>query len=189
MSKVAITGNASGTGTFTLAAPNSNSDRTLTLPDNTGTILTNATTAGFPAGSVLQVVQATYSTLVSAVTSTYVDTGLTLSITPTSSSNKILILMSQQVSIQGGGADSGCQFQILRNSTQIYQTAPGAIYFYSATSGNENRIYQSLIYFDSPNTTSNTTYKLQGKDANFGSSLSFNDGNSPSTITLMEIAA
>ena len=44
MSKVSITGNASGTGTFTLAAPNSNSDRTLTLPDNTGTILTNAST-------------------------------------------------------------------------------------------------------------------------------------------------
>jgi hypothetical protein len=39
MSKVAITGNASGTGTFTLAAPNSNSDRTLTLPDSTGTVL------------------------------------------------------------------------------------------------------------------------------------------------------
>jgi hypothetical protein len=44
MSKVAITGNASGTGTFTLAAPNSNSDRTLTLPDNTGTIITTAST-------------------------------------------------------------------------------------------------------------------------------------------------
>jgi hypothetical protein len=38
MSKVAVTGNASGTGTFTIAAPNSNSDRTLTLPDNSGTI-------------------------------------------------------------------------------------------------------------------------------------------------------
>jgi len=44
MSKVAITGNASGTGTFTLAAPNSNSDRTLTLPDNTGTIITTGST-------------------------------------------------------------------------------------------------------------------------------------------------
>jgi len=44
MSKVAITGNASGSGTFTLAAPNSNSDRTLTLPDNTGTIITTGST-------------------------------------------------------------------------------------------------------------------------------------------------
>jgi len=44
MSKVSITGNASGTGTFTLAAPNSNSDRTLTLPDVTGTIITTGST-------------------------------------------------------------------------------------------------------------------------------------------------
>jgi hypothetical protein len=40
VSKVAIQGNASGTGTFTIAAPNSNTDRTLTLPDEAGTIAT-----------------------------------------------------------------------------------------------------------------------------------------------------
>jgi len=44
MSKVAIQGNASGTGTFTIAAPNSNTDRTLTLPDEAGTVLTSAST-------------------------------------------------------------------------------------------------------------------------------------------------
>jgi len=41
MSKVAIQGNASGTGTFTIAAPNSNTDRSLTLPDEAGTVLTS----------------------------------------------------------------------------------------------------------------------------------------------------
>ena len=41
MSKVVITGNASGTGDFTIAAPNSNTNRTLTLPDEAGTVLTN----------------------------------------------------------------------------------------------------------------------------------------------------
>lgn len=41
MSQVKIQGNPSGTGTFTIAAPNSNTDRTLTLPDNTGTVLTD----------------------------------------------------------------------------------------------------------------------------------------------------
>jgi len=40
MSKVAIQGNASGTGTFTIEAPNSNTDRTLVLPDSAGTIAT-----------------------------------------------------------------------------------------------------------------------------------------------------
>lgn len=43
MSKVALSGNASGTGTFTIASPNSNTDRTLNLPDSSGTILTTAT--------------------------------------------------------------------------------------------------------------------------------------------------
>jgi len=51
MSKVSITGNASGSGTFTLAAPNSNSDRTLTLPDVTGTFNTSGAVNEVPAGS------------------------------------------------------------------------------------------------------------------------------------------
>ena len=38
MSKIALAPNAAGTGTFTLASPNTNTDRTLTLPDNSGTI-------------------------------------------------------------------------------------------------------------------------------------------------------
>jgi hypothetical protein len=47
MSLVAISGNASGTGTLTIAAPNTNSNRTLTLPDSTGTLIvgTNGITA------------------------------------------------------------------------------------------------------------------------------------------------
>jgi hypothetical protein len=39
MSSVSIQGNASGTGIFTIASPNSNTNRTLTLPDSTGTVL------------------------------------------------------------------------------------------------------------------------------------------------------
>ena len=44
MSLIKLQGNASGTGAFTIAAPNSNTDRTLTLPDNTGTVLTDQST-------------------------------------------------------------------------------------------------------------------------------------------------
>lgn len=44
MSKVTIEGNASGTGTFTIAAPNSNTDRTLTLPDAGGEVVSNTAT-------------------------------------------------------------------------------------------------------------------------------------------------
>jgi hypothetical protein len=44
MSKISLTGNPSGTGTLTIAAPNTNTDRTLTLPDNTGTVITTGST-------------------------------------------------------------------------------------------------------------------------------------------------
>lgn len=50
MSKVAIQGNASGTGTLTIAAPNTSTDRTLTLPDEAGTVLTSASTTVLPKG-------------------------------------------------------------------------------------------------------------------------------------------
>lgn len=45
MSKIALSGNASGTGTLTIAAPNTSTDRTLTLPDNTGTVISTGSTA------------------------------------------------------------------------------------------------------------------------------------------------
>ena len=54
MSKIALSGNPSGTGTFTIASPNSNTDRTLTLPDASGTVATTADIpAATPAGSVI----------------------------------------------------------------------------------------------------------------------------------------
>ena len=47
MSKVQLQGNVSGTGVFTIASPNSNTDRTLTLPDNSGTVLTQNSQPSF----------------------------------------------------------------------------------------------------------------------------------------------
>ena len=52
MSKIALEGNASGTGTFTVAAPNTNSNFTLTLPESSGTLATTIT-AGFASGTIM----------------------------------------------------------------------------------------------------------------------------------------
>jgi len=52
MSRIAVTGNPLGTGTFTIASPNSNSDRTLTLPDASGTLNTSGAPNVVPAGTV-----------------------------------------------------------------------------------------------------------------------------------------
>lgn len=53
MSKIAIEGNASGTGTFTIASPNSNSSRTLSLPDGTGTFVVNGINSSIVSGTVV----------------------------------------------------------------------------------------------------------------------------------------
>jgi hypothetical protein len=47
MSRISLSGDAAGTGTFTIASPNSNSNYTLTLPTESGTVLTGSTTTGF----------------------------------------------------------------------------------------------------------------------------------------------
>ncbi len=68
MSLVKVQGNASGTGIFTVTAPNSNTDRTLTLPDNSGTILTTGTPGvpvNGPAFSAYQNATTTINTSVS----------------------------------------------------------------------------------------------------------------------------
>ena len=61
MSRVVIQGNASGTGDFTIAAPNSNTNRTLTLPDVSGTLVTgddiaiNGITSDYTSGTALNI--------------------------------------------------------------------------------------------------------------------------------------
>lgn len=59
MSKIALEPNAAGTGTFTIAAPSSNTNRTLTLPDETGTVLTNG--SAIPAAQIAGALNATGS--------------------------------------------------------------------------------------------------------------------------------
>ena len=61
MSKVKIEGNASGTGTLTISAPNTNTDRTLTLPDGAGELLTDAT--GLTSSSALNATNLTSGTI------------------------------------------------------------------------------------------------------------------------------
>jgi hypothetical protein len=53
MSLVKVSGNASGTGTLTIAAPNTNSDRTLTLPDGTGTFTVNGVNSNIVSGTTV----------------------------------------------------------------------------------------------------------------------------------------
>jgi hypothetical protein len=209
MSLVKIQGNASGTGEFTIAAPNSNTNRTLTLPDNTGTILTGSsaiTASQLPAGSVLQVVQTVKTSFFAlSVEDVWTDvTGVSVSITPSSTSNKILLFVSGEYG--GNSTDGFAYLRILRDSTSISigdsrgsstrATMSAALRNGGGNSPDISRSFGCHI-LDSPSTTSSITYKLQMIGTNVqpfcvGGSYTTSDDNRssvPTFITAMEIAA
>jgi hypothetical protein len=182
MSKISLAPDASGSGIFTIASPNSNTNRTLTLPDNTGTIITSGSTTGIdasalstgtlaaarlPAGSVLQVIQAVKTDTQSTSSVTYVDvSGMSGATTLVSST-------------AGGQADT--------NDAWVVGGGGG-------TTFNDRKITSgALDYLDSPNTTSATTYKIQflvTTNVGYINAWATNsDLAAVSSITVMEIAA
>lgn len=146
--------------------------------------------ARLPTGSVLQVVNATYATQVLANNATFIDTGLTASITPSNSASKILVLVSQNgLWKSNGNADNCIDLKLFRNSTDLLSpNMAGAMSQTSATTINVTSA--STCYLDSPSTTSATTYKTQFCSRNGASQVAVQFASlSNSTITLMEIAA
>lgn len=175
-----------GTNYVSIIAPSAvTSNRTITLPDATGTILTSATTTGFPAGSVIQVVNASYSTTVTSSSQTHADTGLTASITPTSSSSKILVIVHQNGCAKNNNTFMG--IRLYRGASIIADPVVDLGYTNSTA---PNRIGScSIAYLDSPATTSSTTYKTTFNADSSVSSTTVQSNSALSTITLMEIAA
>ena len=140
------------------------------------------TSAALPAGSVLQVVSATYATPSVTSSTSYVDTGLTASITPSSSSSKILVIVSQN-GLDVTATNAGIALGLFRNTTNISNFAVYANY---STTG--IRMAWSFNYLDSPATTSSTIYKTQFAKMTGGGNVVVQDSNSMSAITLMEIS-
>ena len=156
---------------------------TLTLGAS-GDTINVAGTAGTGFGKILQVVQGSTSSEVTHSTS-YADTGLSAAITPSSTSNKILIMVNQHCFAAG---DGGGSMKILRDSTSIY--TPGESYaFYFDGASIDARQYHSFNYLDSPSSTSAITYKTQGRAYNSNAFKTQNGGYFTSFITLMEVAA
>ena len=174
----------STSGSVTLQEPAVAGSTVLTLPAVSGTILT---TTSPKAGNVIQVVNATYSTSTTNSTTTYADTGLTATITPTSSSSKILILISH-VGLSKGSAngDSAINIRLLRASTSIATLATQLGYQNSAVRLDFSGFFS---YLDSPATTSSTTYKTQFANANTSAAVTVQSSSDTAIMTLLEIAA
>jgi hypothetical protein len=202
MSKISLEGNVSGSGTLTIAAPNTNSSFTLSLPSETGTIVTTGITTGLsasalstgtlaaarlPAGSVLQVVQATKTDIFSSnslgaqwndIPGQGGSGTFEVKITPSSASNKILIMSHLPMS---STASQVGRSQLRRNGTAIFTgdsagsrpLGVGQTWFDNAAFGNQSSVnMQNLgcVYLDSPNTTSEVTYKMVVGSDNTGGS-------------------
>ena len=146
------------------------------------------------AGAALQVVQTAINGTTTTLTTnqTWTDvTGFSASITPTSSSSKILVMVSAQWELVRNGTEVTGAFKILRGSTDIFVESANSQGFEAAANG--GRIYidgrWNGIYLDSPATTSSTTYKLQFRLQNSGTFTVNNQGTQTGTVLLMEIAA
>ena len=151
--------------------------------------VSGANLTGVSAGKVLQVVSTTKTDTTSTSSSSYVDiSGMSLSITPASSSNKIFIMFDIGTSSTESGRSD--KIRLLRDSTAIVD--PANLFRVTANSVMYNA---STNFLDSPNTTSATTYKLQWLSEAGGATCYLNRRGinstvfTTSTITAMEIEA
>ena len=135
-------------------------------------------------GAVVQVKSMSTTTTASTSSSTFQDSNITLAITPTSASNKILVLATVN-GILRGAVLSGVGLQIVRTSTAISVFEKNLMY---TDSGGTTFVASSAnAYLDSPATTSATTYKVQFRSVNNTNSVSVQNGNEQSTLVLMEV--
>ena len=144
-------------------------------------------------GKILQVVTATTVTDTGALAVTsFTDTGLSGSITPSATSSKVLVVINQTLQAQrSGDNDMQGHINIMRDTTQVYEN----FYMVNEDEGDFGPAVKTIIFLDSPNTTSATTYKTQIK-GNTSSSASVRanqqlsgSNESFSSIHLVEIGA
>jgi hypothetical protein len=150
---------------------------------SSGTILT---TTSPKAGNVIQVVSGTTTTTTSNSTATYADTTLSATITPSSTSSRILVLISHPNTTKSAGdAGNALQFRLVRNGSQVREIT--AEFMYSATALYFNSTF-SFNYVDSPSSTSALTYKTQFRNGQNTAQVQVQGDSFMSTITLLEIA-
>ena len=148
-------------------------------------------TSIMPAGSVIQSVTATHSTISTNETTTYTDTGLTATIS-ISANSKVLVLVTQQVEIKQTTTKVRGDIRIMRGSTEVYanSTHQGIMMENQTTETKYLAHYVSLSCLDTSPSTGSNTYKTQIRCHSAGNNarVRTSDNSIPATIVLMEIA-
>ena len=138
-------------------------------------------------GKVLQVVNTGSSTETSSSSTTYADSSLTAAITPSASSSKVLVMITQ-AGLLKNSSDNGGKLRLLRGSTALEEFEND----FGRNGGTGLNIVggASCNVLDSPNTTSETTYKTQvACSVSSNASVAVQHNSAFSTIILMEIGA
>jgi hypothetical protein len=186
------------TGDIAYRSATANTNTRLAL-GTAGQVLTVNTGATAPewatpaAGKILQVVQGTLTGNVSTTSGTFADTGLSVSITPSAATSKVLILVSHNTRGLGSGssAESAAVYiDLLRGATSLAIPGNAPATYFNAGGGTGTRDLSTISgfhYLDSPATTSATTYKTQYR-AVAGTGY-VNVTNMTSTIIAMEVGA
>jgi hypothetical protein len=134
---------------------------------------------------ILQVVTSGTSTQVSSSSTTYADTTLTQTITPSSTSSKILVIANHPNCYRSGTSTANSlSLRLYRGATLLEtQTTLGE-------TGSVGNIFSTqIVYFDSPSSTSALTYKTQFANGTASSEVRVQTNSNPSAIILMEISA
>lgn len=193
MADIVLTGDTSGA--ITIAAPAVAGTNTLTLPAETGTILTSNTSTG----KILQVLQGTLTTPLTTTSTSYVDL-LTVDITPSATDSKIYVSFTTNAGTNGDVAH--LYTSLFRDSTEIgsatsTDSRTGAQTVTNTGAGQQMNYAGALL--DSPSSTSAITYKIRVKVGGVqtgywnrsarDNNAAFYDGRSVSQITVMEVGA
>jgi hypothetical protein len=160
---------------------------------------TGVPASGMPTGSVIQTVSTAKTDVFTTSSTSFVDvTGMSVSITPISTTSKIMVFCDVAV---GPASNAFAMFQLVRNSTEIYKgteaktyVASHIVYPAADGGGDSNALLSTaMVFMDSPATTSAVTYKLQAKATSntlgVNRRISSDDASLASSITVMEIKA
>lgn len=136
---------------------------------------------------ILQVVSATTSTSDSSTSSTYANTSLSASITPQSSTSKILVILHHSGFVSSSGTSLGVRLtRDQPTAPTVLQTQADAVY--SANGGALSGTV-TFMYLDSPASTSALTYRTQFARNVGGGTVTLQVNNNPANITLLEVSA
>lgn len=138
------------------------------------------------AGKIAQVIFGSTSTGVSSASTTYADTGLTATITPSASSSKVLVFVNH-AGTRKAGADTAVGLRLVRTATTLatFETTAG----FTATTATNQIGAAAYMHLDSPATTSATTYKTTFNNLNAAGTAVVQVDNAVSSIILMEVLA